>query len=75
MSSAESNRVSSTGHTLPNPQGLLEALELMELSFALVRQRLIREHPQDSPEEITERLNQWIRTPRSCCVHEEPLDI
>jgi hypothetical protein len=65
MSSTESERVSSTGHTLPNPQGLLEALELMELSFALVRQRLIREHPQDSPEEITERLNQWIGTPRS----------
>lgn len=68
MSPATPKRVSPSGHMLPNPQGLIEALQLMELGFELVRQRLIREDPQASSEVISERLNAWISAPRSSSI-------
>ena len=36
------------------------ALELRELTIAMQRQRLVREHPGESPEEIGRRLTEWV---------------
>ena len=36
------------------------ALELREITIAMQRQRLVREHPDESSEEIDRRLTEWV---------------
>jgi hypothetical protein len=43
-----------------NPEGLLIALDLMELGLELARQRIRREVPALSDEEVGLRLQEWI---------------
>jgi hypothetical protein len=68
MSTEESSNTSTppdSGESKPNPQGLIRALELMELGIALTRQRIARENPGILPEELTARMNQWLSSPRN----------
>ncbi|MEM6794604.1 MAG: hypothetical protein AAF725_11535 [Acidobacteriota bacterium] len=39
------------------------ALELRETTIAMQRRLLIREHPEDSEEEIDRRLFEWVTRP------------
>lgn len=39
------------------------ALELSELVVALQRQRLARAHPEEGPERIAARLQEWLLRP------------
>ena len=39
------------------------ALELRELMIAMRREALTREHPGESPEQIAERLREWVLRP------------
>ena len=41
------------------------ALALSELTLALQRQRLAREHPEEPPERIASRLREWLLRPGS----------
>jgi hypothetical protein len=68
MATEESNNASKlpdSGESKPNPQGLIRALELMELGIALTRQRIARENPGISPEELTAKTNEWLSSPRN----------
>ena len=59
------SNVSHTGERKPNPQGLVLALELMELGIELARQRIARENPGISHAELVAKTNEWLRAPRS----------
>ncbi|HVT44938.1 MAG TPA: hypothetical protein VMT00_11145 [Thermoanaerobaculia bacterium] len=41
---------------------LRAALELHDAGVALMRQNLVRRHPEATPEEIERLLGQWLRT-------------
>ncbi|MEX1365822.1 MAG: hypothetical protein AB1Z98_22025 [Nannocystaceae bacterium] len=46
-----------------SPGGRLAiALELADLAVAMVEQKLRREHPEASPQEIDQRVRQWQHT-------------
>ncbi len=50
---------------MPGQRDLVErfrtAVDLWSAGVTLQRQRLRREHPGDSPEQIEQRLNEWLR--------------
>jgi hypothetical protein len=43
-----------------NPNGLLEALDLMELGIELKKQSILRDRPDLSPEKVLEEVQRWI---------------
>lgn len=53
------------GCRVPDPQGLVLALELMELGIELTKQRIVRECPNISRAELIVKTNEWLRAPRS----------
>ena len=63
--SSNTLKVMDSGESKPNPQGLVRALQLMELGIALARQRIARENPGISPVELTARTNDWLSSPRN----------
>jgi hypothetical protein len=51
---------SDDGHLRINPAGLLAALDLMELGFEMMRQKIRLQSPDASSREVGERLQSWI---------------
>jgi Rv0078B-related antitoxin len=41
-----------------------KAIELSEAMIAMHRQLLIREHPEESADQIDRRLHEWVTEPR-----------
>jgi hypothetical protein len=41
--------------------GIAEAIELTEAAVELLRQRLMRTYPNESPEQIEKRIDAWCR--------------
>ena len=66
----DESRENTTSHTpasgcKPDANGLLIALELMELGIELAQQRIARQNPNISHAELVAKTNEWIRAPRS----------
>jgi hypothetical protein len=53
-----------SGEGRPNPQGLVLALQLMELGIDLARQRIVRENPGIPHAELVAKTNEWLKAPR-----------
>ena len=53
-----------SGERRPNSQGLLIAIELMELGIELARQRIVRQNPAISQSELMAKTNEWLSAPR-----------
>jgi hypothetical protein len=48
----------------PNPQGLVRALELMELGIELARQQIARQNPGISRADLIAKTNEFLSVPR-----------
>ena len=53
-----------SGERRPHLQGLVIALELMELGIELARQRIARQNPGMSHGELVAKTNEWLSAPR-----------
>ncbi len=53
------------GESRPNSQGLLLALELMELGIELAQQRIARQNPGISRGELVAKTNDWLSALRA----------
>jgi hypothetical protein len=62
-----------SGERRPNSQGLVLALELMELGIELARQRIARQNPGISHGELVVKTNKWLSAPRGEARSSNPL--
>ena len=69
VSDHDTNDVNCSGSAprKPNAQGLLLALELMELGLELARQRIALQNPGISPADLIAKTNEWLSVPRGEC--------